>query len=65
MWRKSICASGGGREMFLTSPYIDQAFTLRTPVVSVIGILRQLRRLLSGWRLGLLPVCRPLAPNRE
>ena len=24
-------ASGGGRKMFLTSPFIDQAITLRTP----------------------------------
>ena len=34
-------APGGGRKMFLTSPFIDQAISLRT-VVSVTAILRQL-----------------------
>ena len=36
-------APGGGRKMFLTSPFIDQAISLKTPVqsiLSVIGILR-------------------------
>ena len=28
-------ASGGGRKMFLTSPYIDQAITLKTPAAGV------------------------------
>ena len=36
-------ASGGGRRMFLTSPLIEQAFTLRTPVESVNAISQQLR----------------------
>src|SRR5437867_11136669 len=34
------CASGGGRRMFLTSPLIEQAFTLTTPVNSAAGIHR-------------------------
>jgi len=55
MARTKTRASGEGRKMFLTSPYIDQAFTLRTPVVSVIGIFRQLtgtfRRLGSTLRV--------------
>jgi hypothetical protein len=32
-------ASGEGRRMFLTSPYIDQAFTLKTSLLSVEGVL--------------------------
>src|SRR5882757_8523638 len=35
-------ASGGGRKMFLTSPYIDQAITLRT-IVDVLAIYHQRR----------------------
>ena len=52
-------------------PTIDccnQAITLKTPVarsMSVMAIYRQLTRLPSSWRLGLLPVCRPTAQNRR
>jgi hypothetical protein len=38
-------APGGGKTMFLTSPFIDQAIALKTPFkgsMSVIAILRHL-----------------------
>src|SRR6266566_4887972 len=38
-------ASGGGRKMFLTSPYIDQALALTTRSMSAMAILRQQREL--------------------
>ena len=40
-------APGGGRKMFLTSPFIDQAFALRTQIGSDMTIFRQLRVLNS------------------
>src|SRR2546422_10154611 len=44
-WMSQIktAAPGGGRKMFLTSPFIDQAISLRTRIVSAMGILKQLR----------------------
>jgi len=32
---RTLRAPGGGRKMFLTSPYIDQAITLKIPRLSL------------------------------
>jgi hypothetical protein len=48
--------------MLVADNFCYQAVTLRIPVpgsVSAMAIYRQLTRLPSRWRLGLLPVCRP------
>src|SRR2546422_6475385 len=46
--RKSFSTSGRGRKMFLTSPLIDQAFTLKTTAqgsMSSMAVFRQIPRL--------------------
>src|SRR2546422_6412410 len=42
-WMSQIktAAPGGGRKMFLTSPFIDQAIALRTRSMSAMAIYRQ------------------------
>ena len=69
-------ASGGGEKMFLTSPYIDQAFSqacaVSSPfqgILSVMAMLRQLpflrelRMVGCVLRCGVLPTNKPLAHN--
>ena len=51
------------RSHSLSAPSVTVRQRRRAGIVSDIAIYRQLRRLPTSWRLGLLPVCRPPARN--
>src|SRR6266480_6240360 len=53
MSRNKTCASGGGRKMFLTSPFIDQAFALKTPVTNPDAV----EYVLNGAPAGIVYCC--------